>query len=419
MSTPVPPRGDHGRDQARHPAPGSPPVRSPIEQPASSPGGATRGLLSGQVSRRALRGRGLHPTDSGWVLTVMRPRRALALMAVIILPGALGCARALSWWHGNVLAWLGILAGLTLSVGALAWYGTLVYAVHLDGHQVHARRLLGQVTLSLSALQLITVDDATRMRWAASEEWYEAPGSQVVVYAGDTALVCEEPRLASLLADRLLAARPRMAGRPGDRPPPRLSNLRRLDVGAASRVRRWGYSVVGPLATGAAVVVLFVWCAGVLTAAHGEPGPARPAEQAFAELRWPARPLPRPNGNPATVSMIACDGADSPLWSGERRNGQVVVDAYVNGLTQAQVDGISQRAQALGMRRQRIGDPATTAFDRESDGVRWVLAWHRDEGGDLQARFSVWTGCLDDRHPPVEVREHVEQLADYALTGPA
>lgn len=420
MSTPVQrPHGDPARDQGRHPAPGRRPVpASPIERPTTSTVGAARRLLRGALGGRAL-GRGLRSTDSGWVLTVMRPRCTLALIALLTLPGAVGCAWALSWWSGNVFAWLGLAAYALLLAGALAWYGTLVYAVRLDGQQVLARRLLRPVTLSLSSLSLVTVDDATRMRRTASGEWYESDASLVVVYADDTALICEEPRLANVLADRLIAARPRLAGRPGDRSPPRLGDLRCLDVGATSRIRQWGHSVVGPLATAGVAVAAFVWCAGVLTLAQGEPGPARPAEQAYAALRWPTQAPPTPLGDAAQVYLGACEQSDPPPWSGDGRNGEVVVDAYVTGLTRAQVEAITARAEELGMRAVRDDDPATTSFAREADGVRWVLAWHRDVEGDLQARFSVWTGCLDGRNLPDEVRAHLEQLADYALTGPA
>lgn len=371
-------------------------------------------------------GRRVRLTESGWVMTFLRPWRSLLIVALAGLPGLVGCLLALGQWRGNHFMYAGVAAYACLLALAFAWLGTLVHTLRLEGPQLHAERLVGTRSLTLTSLTRVVVDDASTLRRSASGEWYRRRAAHTVVHAGsDVALICEEPRLARELARRLLALRPRLAGRPGE-PVPHPVARHRYDVGAASRIRRWGTGVVGPLATLAVGLLLCVSCLGVLGLTQGEPGPARPAAPVRAVLAWPAA-----SAGPATqaaagvaaaaplgeVAWRSCDDASHWPWSGDARNGVLTLDSGVGPLTAAELAGVRQRAQRLGLRAERSDDPATTVFARQRGGARWVLAWRVD--GDVRAaRFGIWTDCLDSRDLPDGFADHLRRLAGYALTGP-
>lgn len=373
-------------------------------------------------------GRRVRLTESGWVMTFLRPWRTLLFVALAGLPGLVGCLVALGQWSGNRFMDVGVAAYVALLALAFAWLGTIVHTLRLEGPQLHAARLVGTRSLTLTSLTRVVVDDASTLRRSASGEWYRRRASYTVVHAGsDVALVCEEPRLARDLARRLLALRPRLAGRP-DEPAPDPSAGRLYDVGPTSRIRRWGTGVVGPLGTIAVALLLCVSCLGVLGVTQGAPGPARPAAPVLAALAWPAPTHGAPG--PATelgagvaaaaplgeVAWRSCDNASHWPWSGDARNGVLTLDAGAAPLTAAQLTGVRQRAQRLGLTAERSGDPATTVFVRQRGGARWVLAWHV-EGDVRAARFGIWTDCLDSRELPDDLADHLRRLAGYALTG--
>lgn len=391
----------------------------------------------------------MRKTATGWILTVARPVRALALIALAGLPGLAGCLYALTLWPGNRAAQLGVLAYVALLALAFAWHGTLVHAVQLDGAHVHARRLLRPLSLPLTSLVSVVVDDENTLRRSASGEWYQARGTQTLVHLGDgSALVCEEPRIARELARRLLAQRPRLGGRPGDRPPPEPESVRLIDVGPASRVRRWGSGVIGPLATVGVALLLLVCALGALVAFDGRPGEARSAEDGFAQVRQSITlppdaqpnaaaltgdsPLPgaaAPSGVAGTseLAMRDCAGASGRLWSGDRRNGELAFDAAVHSLTQAQLAGVRQRATALGFHPAEPSASAAyaagaTVLVKEADGVRWATAWRSaaERGGPpsrFDAHVGVWTDCLDSRAVPDDIPEFLHTAAAYLLAG--
>ncbi len=396
----------------RPPAPRNPVVRPPASR-LSNP----RQLLNGPSGGARIFTRGVRTTDTGWVMTFVRPWLVLIGIALLGLPGLVGCGYALSQWTGNLFALLGVAAYVGALAVATAWYATMVHTVQLDGPQLIVRRLTGSSSLTIAALTLVTVDGANRLRRSTSGEWYEARGTQVAIYVNDgSVLVCEEPRLAKDLARRILLLRPRIDGRRSERPAPALATLRQIDVGPRSRMRRWGSGIAGPIATVVVALILCTWCVGALGATHGRPEPARAAQPVFDTLRWPATLPYQTAGRVTQVSMQDCEGTAPRLWSADRRNGELAVDALVGPLSAPQVEAIRDRAARLGLRPESSPDPATTVYAVEQQGVRWVAAWHT-ENGVREARFGVWTGCLDSRDLPADVADHVRLLSDFVLTG--
>lgn len=377
----------------------------------------TQGRPAGPLARR------VRLTETGWIVTVARPVRILVAVALVGLPGLIGCLYALSLWPGNRAAQLGVLAYGALLGLAFAWYGTLVHTVQLDGAHLHARRIFGPLSLPLTSLHRVVVDDATTLRRSASGELYRARGTQTLIHLGDgSALVCEEPRVAHDLARRLLTQRPRLAVRSGEQHPDEPARL--VHIGPASRVRRWGTGVVGPLATLGGALLFLVTCLGLLTGLDGRPTPARPAAQAYEALAWPpAWPAPNPADAAAgapphstDLTVRRCDGSTRWPWSGDRRNGEIVLDAGASPLTASQLAAIHRRAGAVGLRQVSPAGDATTVLSREADGIRWAAAW-RTTGDVREARVGVWSGCLDSTAVPDDVAARLRALAGYILTG--